>query len=201
MKNKMNIAIDETVRKLSENIFKFFNRWKRYWLIILCSIIVTIYGIHSFSEQEKTGNGLTISVISVAILGWLITSKAANENIRRVKRIEYLSAAYEGIALYIRRDPQSTEYDSYLDGLEKSFTIIQLYGERREIKLVCSLIEQYHLNHDGNIQCEVLLNMLRDGLRKELMLPKATRKVTTLRVNRQSMSGTEIPKTTELFIV
>ena len=201
MKNKMNIAIDETVRKLSENIFKFFNRWKRYWLIILCSIIVTIYGIHSFSEQEKTGNGLTISVISVAILGWLITSKAANENIRRVKRIEYLSAAYEGIALYIRRDPQSTEYDSYLDGLEKSFTIIQLYGERREIKLVCSLIEQYHLNHDGNIQCEVLLNMLRDGLRKELMLPKATRKVTTLRVNRQSMSGTETPKTTELFIV
>ena len=201
MKNKMNIAIDETVRKLSENIFKFFNRWKRYWLIILCSIIVTIYGIHSFSEQEKTGNGLTISVISVAILGWLITSKAANENIRRVKRIEYLSAAYEGIALYIRRDPQSTEYDSYLDGLEKSFTIIQLYGERREIKLVCSLIEQYHLNHDGNIQCEVLLNMLRDGLRKELMLPKATRKVTTLRVNRQSMSCTEIPKTTELFIV
>ena len=183
MKNKMNIAIDETVRKLSENIFKFFNRWKRYWLIILCSIIVTIYGIHSFSEQEKTGNGLTISVISVAILGWLITSKAANENIRRVKRIEYLSAAYEGIALYIRRDPQSTEYDSYLDGLEKSFTIIQLYGERREIKLVCSLIEQYHLNHDGNIQCEVLLN------------------VTTLRVNRQSMSGTETPKTTELFIV
>jgi hypothetical protein len=201
MKNKMSIVSEEIIENSSENIFRFFNRWKRYWLIILCSIIVTIYGIHSFSEQEKTGNGLTISVISVAILGWLITSKAANENIRRIKRIEYLSTAYEGIALYIRRDPQGTEYDSYLDGLEKSFTIIQLYGERREIKLVCSLIEQYHLNHDGNIQCEVLLNMLRDGLRKELLLPKATRKVTTLRVNRQLMPSAEIPKTTDLFIV
>ncbi len=52
------------------------------------------------------------------------------------------------------------------------------------MKLVCSIIEQYNLSNDRNIQCDALLNMLRDNLRKELLLPKAVKYVRTMRVER-----------------
>lgn len=35
---------------------------------------------------------------------------------------------------------------------------------------------------DRNIQCDALLNTLRDSLRKELLLPKALKYVRTMRV-------------------
>ncbi|MDP3371524.1 MAG: hypothetical protein Q8S21_01315 [Candidatus Paracaedibacteraceae bacterium] len=180
----MNFELEEVRLKMFSNIFFFFRYWKKFWFIILCSAITTFYGLDLLLEYKEVGSGLTAIAISVAIMGWLTSARGADENMRRIKRIEYLSNAYEGIALYLRRDPKSIDYNIYLDGLEKSFTIIQLYGKRKEIKLVCSIIEQYNLSEEKNIQCDTLLNMLRDGLRDELLLPKATRYVRTMRVER-----------------
>lgn len=180
----MAFELEEIKIRIVTNIVNFINYWKRYSLIIAGSITSGCYGFYLLLNSDEIGSGLTAMTISVAILGWLISARSADENLRRIKRIEYLSNAYEGIALYLRRDPLCAEYNSYLDGLEKSFTIIQLYGKRKEIKLVCSIIEQYNLSDDRNIQCDALLNMLRDNLRKELLLPKAVKYVRTMRVER-----------------
>ena len=180
----MTFEIEEIKIELVTDIVNFFNYWKKYWLIIVGCIASAAYGFHLLVTRNEVGSGLPAITISVAILGWLISARSADENLRRIKRVEYLSNAYEGIALYLRRDSSCPEYNTYLDGLEKSFTIIQLYGERKEMKLVCSIIEQYNLSNDRNIQCDALLNMLRDNLRKELLLPKAVKYVRTMRVER-----------------
>ncbi len=44
---------------------------------------------------------------------------------------------------------------------------------------------------DRNIQCDALLNMLRDNLRKELLLPKALKYVRTMRVESAQTSEVE----------
>lgn len=182
----MNFEIEDIKIEVITHLLNFFNYWKKYWLILLGSASSAFYGFHLLLDTEEVGSGLIAISVSVAILGWIISARSADENLRRIKRIEYLSQAYEGIALYLRRDPLSPEYNTYLDGLEKSFTIIQLYGNRKEIRLVCSIITQYNLSDDRNIQCEELLNMLRDSLRKELLLPKALKYVHTMRVERTS---------------
>jgi hypothetical protein len=180
----MAFDFDEIKITINNNAFNFFNYWKRYWLIICASTFTSSYGGYLILNSKEVGSGLTAVAISVAIIGWLISERNASENLRRIKRVDYLSSAYEGIALYIRRNPNDLEYNFYLDGLEKSFTIIQLFGERNEIKLVCEIIEKYNASNDGNIECDTLLNMLRDRLRKELLLPKAVKYVRTIRVER-----------------
>lgn len=184
----MHSVSNEIKIKIINKTLNFINYWKRYWFIICVSISASFYGIYLILNNKEIGSGLTAITISVAILSWLISARTVDENLRRIKRVDYLSSAYEGIALYIRRDPNSSEYNSYLDGLEKSFTIIQLYGSINEIKLVCEIIEQYNVSNDKNIQCDTLLNMLRDSLRRELLLPKAIPYVRTMRVDRQQFS-------------
>lgn len=187
------MCLDSTEKRIIflNAMLNFFNYWKRYLIIIVFSAFTTLYGVHLILNTKETGSGLMAITISVAILGWLISFRNADENIRRIKRIEYLSTAYEGIALYLGRDPNSSDYNDYLDGLERSFTIIQLYGTRKEIKLVCEIIEQYNISNDKMVQCDTLLNILRDGLRKELLLPKALRYVRTMRVERSSESDNQ----------
>ncbi|MBA4249686.1 MAG: hypothetical protein C0432_02820 [Candidatus Puniceispirillum sp.] len=180
----MNFELAEKKDVFINAVSNFFNYWKRYALIIIASSCISLYGISLILNSNEKGSGLTVITISVAILGWLISLRNADENIRRIKRIEYLSTAYEGIALYLRRDSNAFDYNVYIDGLERSFTIIQLYGTRKEIKLVCSIIEQYNVSNDNVVQCDTLLNVLRDGLRKELLLPKALRYVRTMRLDR-----------------
>ncbi len=181
----MNLNYNEIIINITNSALNFLNYWKRYWLIICVIMFTSSYGLHLILDNEEIGSGLTAILISVAILGWLISARNADENLRRIKRVEYLSSAYMGIALYVKRSPNNSEYNSYLDGVEKAFTIIQLYGNRNEIKLVSEIIEQYNASNDRNIQCDTLLNMLRDSLRKELLLPKAIRYVKTMRVDRQ----------------
>lgn len=182
----MSFDLEELKIKLHTNIYNFFNYWKKFWFVISFSFTTLFYGFHLLLTNKNPGSGLTSIAITVAVLGWLMYARTADENLRRLKRVEFLSTAYEGIALYVRKDPSHTEYNACLDALEKSLAIIQLYGKRSEIKLVCVIIEQFNNSDDKNIQCDALLIMLRDGLRKELLLPKAVPYIRTIRFERKS---------------
>ncbi len=187
--------------KVFTNVTNFVNYWKKFSFIIITSVGISWYGVHLILDKEDTGNGLTAMIVSVAILGWLISAKSADENLRRIKRVEYLSEAYEGIALYLRRDSNQKDYNDYLDGLEKSFTIIQLFGNRKEIKMVCEIIEKYNASDEGTIQCDTLLNILRDNLRKELQLPKALRYVRTMRISRNSQQNQTLNEAPSIIVM
>ncbi|MES2607787.1 MAG: hypothetical protein V4544_03555 [Pseudomonadota bacterium] len=94
----MTFEIEEIKIELVTDIVNFFNYWKKYWLIIVGCIASAAYGFHLLVTRNEVGSGLPAITISVAILGWLISARSADENLRRIKRVEYLSNAYEGIA-------------------------------------------------------------------------------------------------------
>ena len=142
-------------------------------------------------ETDYASKLLTSASIFIAVLGWYANAEKDRKNNNRNKRLEYLSAAYEGISLFVDRYPHSDceedkkAYEKYLDGFEKAIEMIQLHGNLKEIDLICDLVE-IHNNPKGrtSIPLDNLLTILRRELRKELLLESTDRPITHIRWTR-----------------
>lgn len=167
------------------------------WVFIIISLIISVWLCILTSKEEDYASKLLTSVsIFIAILGWYASAEKDRENNNRNKRLEYLSTAYEGISLFVDRNPNSDceedkkAYEKYLDGFEKAVEIIQLHGNLKEIDLICDLVERANDHREGrkSIPLNKLLIILRKELRKELLLESTDRPIIHIRWTRRPQS-------------
>jgi heme/copper-type cytochrome/quinol oxidase subunit 2 len=113
----------------------------------------------------------------ITIFGWYILHKLAKkreqENKKKELRIDYLIDAWQKIEYASNRDINEKEFIEYV---EKPIASIQLFGTLAQINLAQKIADE--MGKNGTASLDSILEELRDDLRNELNLEKAT---TTMR--------------------
>jgi|SRR4030042_4419177 len=123
-----------------------------------------------------------IITIVIAALGWIIvhhfTSRRDRKNKIREIRIQYLIEAFRKIGMAIQREKD----DTFFGELESAFHDVQLFGSKRQINMLMEFMDEYREKKTANI--DMLLNELRDDLRKELSLSPIKERIKWFRVKK-----------------
>lgn len=121
-----------------------------------------------------------IITILVTVIGWIVLYFHAIRTNTLLKKkeitIKYLSDAWSSLEKGSNRRDKKYNID-----IEVAIGQIQLFGTERQIELAQKLA--FELSSNGECSTLELLNLLRDDLRKELMLQKSLRGLKFLRFN------------------
>lgn len=123
---------------------------------------------------------LIISILSilVQVFGWIVlyfhTIRTNKLSKKKEITIKYLSDAWSSLEKGSNRRDKKYNID-----IEVAIGQIQLFGTERQIELAQKLA--FELSSNGECSTLELLNLLRDDLRKELMLKKSLRGIKFLR--------------------
>ncbi|MCK5595532.1 hypothetical protein KAI19_05085 [bacterium] len=124
---------------------------------------------------------ITIAII-IAALGWIIvhrfTSRRDRKNKIREIRIQYLIEAFRKIGMAAQREKP----DACFSELESSFHDVQLFGSEKQINTLMEFLDEYREKKTANV--DMLLNELRDDLRKELSLSLIKWKIKFFRIKK-----------------
>jgi hypothetical protein len=123
-----------------------------------------------------------IVTIGIAALGWIIvhyfTSRRDRKNKIREIRIQYLIEAFRKIGLAAQRE----KADTFFSELESAFHDVQLFGSEKQINILMEFMDEYKEKKTANI--DLLLNELRNALRKELSLSPIKKGIKYFRVKK-----------------
>jgi len=107
----------------------------------------------------------------IAIVGWIVghwlNSRRERNNRRREARLKGLESAYLCLSMISNRDMN----EEYKYDFERFIAEIQLYGTPNQVKLMSEIVEAF-IRKDKKISFDLLLEDLRDTLRKELRMEK-----------------------------
>lgn len=121
-----------------------------------------------------------IITILITVFGWIVLYFHAIRTNTLLKKkeitIKYLSDAWSSLEKGSNRRDKKYNID-----IEVAIGQIQLFGTERQIELAQKLA--FELSSKGECSTLELLNLLRDDLRKELMLKKSLRGIKFLRFN------------------
>lgn len=115
---------------------------------------------------------ITYGVV-LSLIGLFITNYFNNRRIRKQKKTdiitEYLIKSY----LLLTDKVSNRDMDEETERkLEKLVSEIQLFGSKKQIKLMHSMVEEIVSNENGKFDIGSLTKSLRDNLRKEFGLEK-----------------------------
>jgi len=115
---------------------------------------------------------ITLGIPSmIAIVGWIVghwlNSRRERNNRRREARLKGLESAYLCLSMISNRDMN----EEYKYDFERFIAEIQLYGTPNQVKLMSEIVEAF-IRKDKKISFDLLLEDLRDTLRKELRMEK-----------------------------
>ena len=121
-----------------------------------------------------------IITILVTVIGWIVLYFHAIRTNTLLKKkeitIKYFSDAWSSLEKGSNRRDKKYNID-----IEVAIGQIQLFGTERQIELAQKLA--FELSSNEECSTLELLNLLRDDLRKELMLKKSLRDLKFLRFN------------------
>jgi len=125
----------------------------------------------------------------ITIIGWVfgsyLNSKRDRENKLRDIKLTYLIDAYRKMAYSSQR---TTNYEHFKFDMESAISDIQLFGSKEQIELLNKAIVDLN-KHKIGLDADLILNNLRDELRKEINLELINSNVQWVRFNEAGLDS------------